>query len=249
MYLDKEWNRMVRWLRGEVSASLPAREGTRVKYLVLAGDLVDGIGTYPNQEKDLLAHDIYKQYEMLSESIHDIPDHVEIIMFPGNHDVVRLAEPQPELPKDFQEIFPYDNVHFLPNPSFFSIHGVNVLGYHGKSFDDMVTLFKDVSYDEPVPGMVEMLRSRHLSPTYGMRNQLAPADSDCLVIKDIPDIFVTGHVHSFGMGYYKGVQLVQGSTWQSQTDFQKMMNFRPQPAKMGVIELDIPKAQQVWQIT
>lgn len=248
-YLEKEWDRMVKWLRGESSASLPSREGTRVKYLVIAGDLVDGIGTYPNQERDLAIKDIYGQYEALAESLHDIPDHVEIIMIPGNHDVVRLAEPQPVIPKDFQEIFSYDNIHFMSNPTYFSIHGVNVLGYHGKSFDDMVTIFKDVSYEDPVPGMVEMLRSRHLSPAYGMRNQLAPAESDRLIIKDVPDIFVTGHVHSFGIGYYKGVQLVQGSTWQSQTDYQKMMNFKPQPAKMGIVELDKPKTQRVWEIT
>ena len=249
MYLEKEWNRMVKWLRGEKDASLRAKDGSCVKYLVLAGDLVDGIGTYPDQDKDLLIKDIFKQYEALGESLSLLPDHIEIVLIPGNHDAVRLAEPQPPLPKEYQECFSNAHIHFLPNPAFFSIHGVHVAGYHGKSIDDLVTLFKDVTYEDPIEGMKEMLRFRHFSPTYGMRNQISPEENDMLIIEDIPDIFVSGHVHRFGLDYYKGIQLIEGSTWQSQTPFQKMMNLKPQPARMGVVELDLPDSMHGWKIT
>jgi DNA polymerase II small subunit len=249
MYLEKEWNKMVKWLRGERNASLPAKDGTRVKYLILAGDLVDGIGTYPDQDKDLLIKDIFKQYEALGESLSMLPDHLEIILIPGNHDAVRLAEPQPPLPKEYQECFSNAHLHFLPNPAFFSIHGVHVTGYHGRSLDDLVTLFKDVTYEDPIEGMREMLRFRHFSPTYGMRNQISPEERDLLIIDEVPDIFVSGHVHRFGMDNYKGVQLIEGSTWQSQTQFQKMMNFKPQPARMGIVELDLPDSMQGWSLT
>ena len=34
-----------------------------IKYLVLAGDCVDGAGIYPNPEKNLVINDAYDQYE------------------------------------------------------------------------------------------------------------------------------------------------------------------------------------------
>ncbi len=249
MYLSREWARMIKWLKGEKDASLKASEGNRVKYFIVAGDLVDGIGIYPDQDKDLLHPDITRQYEALAESLAMIPDHIEIILMPGNHDAVRIAEPQPPLPKEYQDLFSNSNIRFLSNPTFFSVSGVQVAGYHGKSIDDMVTVFKDVTYEDPIPGMKEMLRSRHYAPSYGMRNQLAPEEEDLLVIEEVPDIFVSGHVHRFGMDNYKGVQLIEGSTWQSQTPFQKMMNLQPQPAKLGVVELDSTNKMYTWEIT
>lgn len=249
MYLDKEWKRMVRWLRGEIEASLPGKDGSRVKYLVLAGDLVDGIGTYPDQDRDLLIKDIFKQYEALGESLSMVPDHIHVVLLPGNHDAVRIAEPQPPLPGEFQDCFSNSHIHFLSNPAFFSIHGVHVAGYHGKSIDDLVTLFKDVTYENPIEGMKEMLRFRHFCPSYGMRNQISPEERDNMIIEDIPDIFVSGHVHRFGLESYRGVQLIEGSTWQSQTPFQKMMNLKPQPGKMGIVELDLPDTMHAWELT
>ncbi|MGA1820923.1 MAG: DNA-directed DNA polymerase II small subunit [Thermoplasmatota archaeon] len=248
MFLEKEWNRMIRWLNGEGGGSLSDEMAGRIKYLVVAGDLVDGIGIYPDQDKDLIAPDIDKQYEMLAEAMSHIPDHVTLIMIPGNHDAVRIAEPQPPLPREYQDMFTNSHIHFLSNPSFFKLSGVHVAGYHGKSLDDLVQLFKDVTYEDPIEGMKEMVRFRHFSPSYGMRNQLAPEEKDHLIIKDVPDILVSGHVHRYGYDVYKGIQLIQGGTWQSQTPFQKMMNLKPQPAKMALVELDRANAYHTWEI-
>ena len=247
-FLRKEWDRMIRWLKGEMGASIGKREGGCVKYLVFAGDLVDGIGIYPNQDRDLVCKDIGKQYEMLAEAMSGIPSHVEIILLPGNHDAVRLAEPQPPIPREYQEYFYNDHLHFLSNPAFISLSGVRVTGYHGKSLDDMVTQFKDVTYETPVEGMKEMVRSRHFGPTYGMRNQLAPEDTDLLIMREAPDILVSGHVHRFGYTNYRGMHLIQGSAWQSQTEFQKMMNLQPQPAKMAIVGLDSPDDIRTWEL-
>ena len=248
MFLDRKWKRMIRWLKGEQSASLPASMAGRVKYLVIAGDLVDGIGIYPEQDKDLVASDIARQYEMLAQALSDVPDHITVVAIPGNHDAVRIAEPQPPIPQEFQDMFTNSDIHFLSNPSHFSLSGVNVTAYHGKSLDDLVQLFKDVTYENPLEGMREMIRSRHLSPAYGMRNQLAPENMDHMVINEVPDIFVSGHVHRFGYDVYRGVQIIQGGTWQSQTPFQKMMNLKPQPARMSLVELDSADSSHNWTI-
>ncbi len=244
MYLAEDWDRMVSWLRGERDANLPADMGRRVKYLVISGDLVDGIGVYPEQEKDLKIMDISRQYEALAGSLSRIPEHIELVLIPGNHDAVRLAEPQPPIPDEFQDLFSNSKVHFLSNPTHFSLSGVHVSAYHGRSLDDLVTLFKDVTYECPIQGMKEMLRMRHFSPCYGMRNQLSPEETDMMVIGEVPDILASGHVHRFEMDVYRGVQMVQGSTWQSQTKFQKLMNFKPQPSRMGIV--DLGDAQRVY---
>jgi DNA polymerase II small subunit len=236
-FLSRDWRRMVRWLNGEDSGSLDPGIAGRVKYLVVAGDLVDGIGIYPDQDKDLDIPDISRQYEMLAGILSEVPSHIHIILVPGNHDAVRLAEPQPALPREFTECFSNERIHFMTNPAYFSLSGVSVTAYHGKSIDDMVQLYKDVTYENPLEGMKEMLRSRHLGLTYGMRNQLSPEDRDMLILREVPDILVTGHVHRYGISDFRGVCMVQAGTWQSQTAFQRMMNFKPQPSRMALIDL------------
>lgn len=236
-FLHKEWNSMISWLNENDTGSVSPDIARRIKYLVVCGDLVDGIGIYPDQDKDLEIKDISRQYEMLAELVSGVPSHIHIILLPGNHDHVRLAEPQPPIEAEYRDCFSNENIHFMTNPSFLSLSGVKVTAYHGKSLDDMVQLYKDVTYEDPLEGMREMLRSRHMALTYGMRNQLSPEEADSMIIRDVPDVFVTGHVHRFGYSDHMGVRMIQAGTWQSQTSFQKMMNFKPQPARMGLLDL------------
>ena len=85
--------------------------------------------------------------------------------------------------------------------------------------------------------MKEMLRRRHLAPVYGGRTPIAPEASDHLVVETIPDVFVTGHVHGMGVEAYRGSLLINASAWQSQTKYQKSMNFVPDPAKVPIVNL------------
>ena len=54
--------------------------------------------------------------------IEELPDWVDTIIMPGNHDAVRPAEPQPALDPEVQQ--DYSDVTFSGNPSDFSLHGV-----------------------------------------------------------------------------------------------------------------------------
>jgi DNA polymerase II small subunit len=123
------------------------------------------------------------------------------------------------------------------NPCHFSLEGVEVLSYHGMSLMDFISAIPNLNINNPLDIMKEMLRRRHLAPVFGDKTPLAPECRDWMVIDSVPDIFVTGHVHSAGMENYKGVLLINSSTWQSQTEYQKMMNFQPQPAKVAVVDL------------
>jgi DNA polymerase II small subunit len=85
--------------------------------------------------------------------------------------------------------------------------------------------------------MEEMLKRRLLAPSYGQKTPLAPEHRDYMVIDPVPDVLVTGHVHSYGVEEFNGITLINSSTWQSQTEYQKMHNFHPQPARVAVYHL------------
>ena len=70
------------------------------------------------------------------------------------------------------------------------------LSYHGKGIDDIVPRVEDVTYDKPQEAMKLMLQKRHLAPMWGERNALSPEEEDQMIIRDAPDIFVTGHTHA-----------------------------------------------------
>jgi DNA polymerase II small subunit len=236
-FLDTQWNRFMDFLNGRLDNG----NGTKsildtLEVLIVPGDVVDGIGVFPGQQEELLISDIYRQYEAMAELLKEVPDHIEVIMTPGNHDAVRLAEPQPALPNDIQKMFA-GKVRFVGNPSLIDIEGVKILTYHGKSIDDFVTHVQRCTYEDPVTVMKEMLKRRHLAPIYGGRTNIAPEATDHLVIETIPDIFVTGHVHGTGVEEFRGSLLINASSWQSQTNYQKSMNFVPDPAKVPIVNL------------
>jgi DNA polymerase II small subunit len=85
--------------------------------------------------------------------------------------------------------------------------------------------------------MEAMLKRRHLGPIYGERTPLLSTDKDGLVIRDVPDIIHTGHVHISDVISYRGVLGINAGTWQSQTSFQKQMNITPTPAEAVVVDL------------
>jgi DNA polymerase II small subunit len=208
----------------------------KVEYVIIPGDTVDGIGIYPSQEEELSIHDIYGQYEELARLLKQVPEHMRVIMLPGNHDAVRPAEPQPTFPEEIRSLFP-QNVIFAGNPCYFSIHGIEIMAYHGRSMDDFIKALPSLDYSKGINIMEEMLKRRHLVPIYGGRTPIAPEHKDLLVIDRIPDIFVTGHGHSTGIKKYRGITLINASAWQSQTSYQKMHNFIPDPAKATVFDL------------
>ena len=228
-FLQKTWDKMISWLK-EYS------EGLNLNYIVFPGDVVDGIGIFPGQEEELDIPDIYDQYETLAEYLKEIPDHIKMVVHPGNHDACRPAEPQPALNKVFTKTFD-SNVIMTGNPVYLNIEGRKVLTYHGRSIDDWVSGVQQLTYENPIAVMEQMVTMRHIAPMYGQKTALAPEKKDYLVIDQIPDIFVSGHVHGAGTEEYKGIKLINASTWQDQTDYQKMHNFNPNPGIMPIVHL------------
>ena len=227
-FLQPQWDKMIHWFKNDPLART-------VKYFVLSGDGVDGVGIYPGQERHLTVKDLFRQYGELAAMLEEVPDWVDVVMLPGNHDAVRPAEPQPALDPEVQQ--DYSNTVFVGNPCDFSLHGVRVLSYHGKSIDDFVATLRSVTYSKPEMAMKAMLERRHLAPSWGGKTPLSPEPEDRLVIPVVPDIFVTGHVHGHFVGDHKGTLMVHSSTWQDQTDFQRMLGFHPKPCILTIVNL------------
>lgn len=241
-FMVDAWQRFADWLNGLNED--PSGLASQVEYLVIAGDLVDGIGIYPGQQNDLAIMDIYSQYEAAGKMLNAIRSDIKIIISPGNHDIVRQAEPQPALPAEVQKYFRPDML-FVGNPARVTLSGVSVLIYHGRSIDDLVLRLPGISYANPEKAMIEMLRRRHLSPIYGSRVSIAPEHEDHYVISRPPAILHCGHVHTVGIARYKGVAVINSGTWQSQTDFQKKMNIQPTCAVAPIVDLATLKVRKL----
>lgn len=228
-FLSKHLKSFSDWLHGRGEARELAG---KVKYICIAGDIADGIGIYPNQEKDLVVKDIYQQYKMFDDFLETLPDYIEVIAAPGNHDAVRRGEPQPALGKDMVS----SDITLIGNPSYFSLEGVKHLIYHATSMDSMIASIPHASYMHPEKVMVEYLKRRHLSPIYG-GNLIIPENVDYMVIEEPPDVFHSGHVHKNGYTQYRGTLVINSGTFQDQTDYQVKQGHVPTPALVPVYEM------------
>ena len=235
-FLEDAFSRFISWINCEFGTEEQRRVAEDVKYLIIGGDIVDGIGVYPNQEKELAIKDITEQYNEAAKFLGNIRSDIKIIIAPGNHDASRVAEPQPAVPEEYaKSLYELDNVEFISNPGVVSLDGINVLIYHGRSFDDLVMAVKDFSHERNDILMEELLKKRHLAPIYGERTPLASELEDYLVIDEVPDVFHTGHVHINTYRRYKGIHLINSGTFQTQTEFQKIYNIEPTPAEVPVL--------------
>ncbi|WP_336342728.1 DNA-directed DNA polymerase II small subunit [Halalkalicoccus ordinarius] len=226
------WSRFADWLH--------TAEAQHVEYLLIAGDMVEGVGIYPDQDEELSIVDIYEQYEAFAEHLKEVPGDLEIVMIPGNHDAVRLAEPQPGFDEELRGIMSAHDARITGNPSLVTIEGVSVLMYHGMSLDEIIAELpaEKASYDEPHKAMYQLLKKRHVAPKYGGKLRVAPEERDYLVIDEVPDVFHTGHVHKLGFGTYHNVVSINSGCWQEQTAFQRSVNIDPDVGYAPIVDLD-----------
>ncbi len=231
-FMEKELNDFILWL------SSPDPVARKIRFILIGGDVVDGVGIYPNQDKELDFVNIHDQLEKTRELLSKIPEHIQVIIIPGNHDPGRRALPQPAIPEIYNStLWDQKNISMLGNPAMVSLNGVKVLMFHGQSIDDVVRTTPGLSYDKPANVMKHFLQSRHLSPIYGSQTPLAPETDDMMVIEEVPDIFHAGHVHVVDMDLYKGILILNSGAWQHQTPFQAGVGITPTPGLAVIVNL------------
>jgi len=237
-FLEDLFNNFIKWLNGRYGSEFHKELASRVRYLVIAGDIVDGIGVYPNQINELEIRDLYEQYEAAAKLLSKIPRHIEIIIIPGNHDAAAKALPQPPIPEEYaKELHMDERIHILSNPSYISLEGVEVLICHGKALDDILSSKPGLDFQHPAKGMELLLKCRHLAPIYGATTPIAPEREDRLVIERVPDILHMGHVHIHQIRRYRGVTLIASGSWQSQTSYQRRLDIKPTPGIATIVDL------------
>ncbi|MBT4935392.1 DNA-directed DNA polymerase II small subunit [Candidatus Woesearchaeota archaeon] len=248
VFLPEEFSQFIKWINGSVGNEKQRAIAHKTKYILIAGDLVDGIGIYPSQIDELTITDIREQYEEFVRLISQIPSDKQIIICPGNHDAVHLAEPQSAFNEEFcSALFTLPNITLVTNPGMVTIgktdtfSGFNVLLYHGYSFDYYVSEVESIrnsgGYHRADLLMKFMLKRRHMAPSFKSTPYYPSHKEDPLLIKVIPDFFITGHIHYSKVANYKGVTMICGSCWQGKTSFQEKLGHEPEPARVPVVNL------------
>ncbi|MEM4253902.1 MAG: DNA-directed DNA polymerase II small subunit [Candidatus Woesearchaeota archaeon] len=250
LFLKESFDKFLRWICGETGSEEQKAIASKIGYVFIVGDLVDGVGIYPNQEKELDITDITQQYNQAAALLSRIPKHIAIIILPGNHDAGRISEPQPPIsPKYAKALYELPNAILVGNPSIVNIHssetfpGFNILLYHGFGFDDYGEIVpsiknsgKNVSDRAPLI-MKFLLQRRHLAPTHTSTLYVPDPERDPLVLDKIPDYFIAGHIHKSNAATYRGVGIVLASCFQSKTPFQEKMGHEPDPGRVPIINL------------
>jgi DNA polymerase II small subunit len=226
------------------------RIAQKVNYVVFVGDLIEGVGVYPNQERDLSIPDVYKQYEFFYEYLIRIPARMQVIIIPGNHDTGRLSEPQPSLFfETMQKIAQHPNVLSLSNPCLINIGAHPDLGFPG--FDLLIYHGGSIPYySENLPSvrghgglsrvdlvMKYLLQRRHLAPTHSSTIYVPDPLKDPLLIDVVPDFFATGHIHKLSIASYRNVTLINASCWVGMSDYQEKRGIVPDPARLPLVNL------------
>jgi DNA polymerase II small subunit len=234
-FMKREFLRFLDWL----SSSSDDDIVKKIKFLCVGGDLIDGIGIFPNQDKELLEIDATKQMSHAAQLLAKVPKHIKVLVIPGNHDLGRRALPQPAITrKDLgEQFYGLENYTMLGNPAFVELNGVKVLMYHGQGLDDIIATTPGLSYSKPSEAMKVLLKARHLAPIYGERTPIAPEQEDMMVITEVPDIFHSGHVHVVDVQSYRGTLVVNSGAWQSQTKYQQTMGITPTPGVAVIVNL------------
>jgi DNA polymerase II small subunit len=237
-FAKESFRRFILWLRGKYGTPEMKEIASRVKYLLVAGDIVDGVGIYPGQQNELTIRDVHKQYNYAAKYLEKIPSYIEIFLSPGNHDAARKSLPQPAIPEGYLTgIKGMSNIHSVGSPCLLSLHGVEVLMYHGRSLDDIIAVIPGMDHAHPEKAMRLLMQSRHLAPVYGGKTMLSPENRDYLVVDRIPDIFHAGHIHVVGYCNYRGVLVVNSGGWQDQTDYMEKLGLVPTPGMVPVVNL------------
>ncbi|MDA3837288.1 MAG: metallophosphoesterase [Nanoarchaeota archaeon] len=243
-FMKESFSNFIDYLNGK-HENTPEVE--KIKYLFVVGDLVTGLGNYPNQENDLLVKTLEGQFRDVANFFKKIRNNIQIIVIPGNHDCVRLMEPQPLFNEKYASpLYELKNIVVAENPANIKIgetgtfEGFDVLCYHGFSYpyyaNFIPKLISADSMNSPENIMKYLLENRHLAPSHAS-NQYYPMEQDPLLIRKAPDIFVSGHTHKSAIAYKDNILLVSVSTWEGLTPYQVKLGNRPDHAKVPIVNL------------
>ncbi len=239
-HLGKEFEKFLEWINSEDELA------KKIKYLFFVGDNVDGVGVFPGQEALLSLTDLKEQYNLLGSYLEKIPRRITMFMCPGQHDSVRVPEPQPVIDNKYgSKLYEISNLVLVSNPTMIKLlekdKEFKIFMYHGASIHTLINNIDELraikAHRCPAKAVRHMLKRRHVAPTHSSVVYVPNAEKDPLVISETPDIFCTGEVHRLDIERYNGTLIITGSCWQAQTDFEEKVGNIPDPCKVPVFNL------------
>ncbi|MCC7575011.1 metallophosphoesterase [Candidatus Woesearchaeota archaeon] len=247
-FMKEDFERFIKWINQELGNEEQKKIASKVKYAILTGDIVEGVGIYPNQEKDLDILNIVEQYEEAARWLKKIPEHIQIITQSGNHDAGRLSEPQEAPFKDMAKpLWDLPNITLVSNPAYVNIGktetfpGFDLLLYHGGSLiyyaDNIPKIRAAGGQKKSDQIMKHLLQKRHLAPTHKSTLYLPDAEEDFLLIDIVPDFFITGHIHRSNISSYRNITIINASCWTETTEDQIKRGLEPLPARIPIVNL------------
>jgi len=239
LHLGDCFEKFIKWINEDEYAK-------KIKYIFFVGDNVDGVGIFPSQEKLLKLKSMREQYTLLASYLRKIPKEITMFMCPGQHDAVRVAEPQPVISKKYAApLYEIENLVLVSNPAMIKLlerkKEFKILMYHGASIHTFINEIKELreskAHKTPAKAVKYMLKKRHLAPTHSSVAYIPLAEKDPLTITEVPDILCTGEVHRLDIENYNGVLIITGSCWQSRTPYEEKVGNEPEPCKVPVFNL------------
>lgn len=237
-HLQKSFENFLNWINTEDELA------KKIKYLFFSGDNVDGVGIFPGQESLLKLNSMSEQYSLLASYLKKIPGNITMFMCPGQHDAVRVAEPQPIIGRKYaSELYNMENLVLVSNPAIVKLINKDkefkILMYHGDSIHTFIHEIPELRAMKlhPAKAVRHMLKRRHLFPMHSEAIYIPDADRDNLVINEVPDLVCTGEVHRVDVENYNGILIITGSCWQGQTPFEEKVGNVPEPCKVPILNL------------
>lgn len=232
--------KFISWLNLEIDQYKEVAKS--IKYLIILGDAVDGVGVYPEQASEINTTNVKAQYEELANLLEKIRKDIKIILIPGNHDASYQALPQPPVSREFaSSLYNVSNLILTTNPSIIKIQNkVSVAAYHGNSihyYIDSIEKYGKMTRSNIASVMKLLLQARHFAPSNGSA-QILPMLEDALVMTIPPTIFAIGDTHKALATKYKSTILINSGCWQYQTDYMKKLGIEPDVAKVPIVNLN-----------
>ncbi len=186
----------------------------KIKYLIICGDLIEGV-SFESKYYGLI-DEIEEEYSGIAKILDKIRKDIEIIIIPGERDVIIPSIPLPELNKEIaQELFELKNLKILTDPNFIQLGNRRILLTHGFYFENVVRkyMLQTFNGEKAIEYAVKHLfKRRNLVPNLRI-NGLLPIGYDPFVIYEKPDLFIFGHYDIPTTFVYKQCLVISNSSW------------------------------------
>lgn len=240
-HIESDFLNFIEWLNGQRD----------IKYLLVAGDLVDGRWIFPGQELELKIKEILEQYHALGRALGGLRRDITLVVGMGNHDGMSNRKEVQIWPEDVKNVLTLykKQIVFVSNPGYFKIRDYYFLMYHGASADPLISRCESLSYEEPTTIGQLLYRYRNLCPCTD-KIPILPTTRLYHVVPEEVDYLLLGHVHRRGALVMKdGRQIVCGGTWQYLTPFQEKLGFVPNYCVADIVYPGSPERNTYFSFT